>query len=149
MKENDAIEVLTKHQKWRLGCDKTPATEPTELTAAIDTAIKALQEKAVDVDETVKNLVKNWGGNGIESRSHTEAYEEGVKDAIDHLASQGYLRTPDTIPEGYVLVPIEPTEEMLKKGYMWRNTGDEEKDQAAMKQSIYKAMIKAAQEGEL
>jgi len=45
------------------------------------------------------------------------------------------------LPEGYVLVPKEPTEKMLYAGYdEHRNTGE------IRSYEIYKAMIQAAQE---
>ena len=43
MKLKEAIEILTYHQKWRLGeTDKMKYT-PKELTEAIDVAIRALK----------------------------------------------------------------------------------------------------------
>ena len=36
-----AIERVSKHQKWRIGAD-TPATDPKQLTEALDIAINIL-----------------------------------------------------------------------------------------------------------
>ena len=38
-----ALDILANHQKWRRGCDETPATEPKDLGIAIDAAIHALR----------------------------------------------------------------------------------------------------------
>lgn len=46
------------------------------------------------------------------------------------------------VPEGYALVPVEPTEEMLEAGYGPAEDGTP----AVFPDEIYKAMIKAAQE---
>ena len=43
-KNKEALKVLTDHQKWRLGDDSVEATNPKELTKAIDLAIKLLKK---------------------------------------------------------------------------------------------------------
>jgi hypothetical protein len=50
-----------------------------------------------------------------------------------------------TAPEGYVLVPVEPTKAIIDAGYNYVMYG---RDAHASYVSIYKAMIQAAQEQE-
>jgi len=50
--------------------------------------------------------------------------------------------------EGYVLVPVEPTEAMFKAGLGWRESDSELEGEYRMVYESYKAMIRAAQEGE-
>jgi hypothetical protein len=38
----EAIKVLEQHQKWRLGDDAQPMTEPKQLSEALDIAINLL-----------------------------------------------------------------------------------------------------------
>ena len=62
-----------------------------------------------------------------------------------HLAAQGYLTAE--VPEGYVLVPIEPSEDMLIDMYFDITSGDEEgpcEKWIKWAVEIHKAMIKAA-----
>ena len=62
---------------------------------------------------------------------------DGFKQANNDLAKAAIR------PDGYVLVPVEPTEKMEEAGlevHPWDYTEDMQK--------IYKAMIQAAQEGE-
>ena len=47
------------------------------------------------------------------------------------------------LPEGYVLVPVEPTKKMLKAG--WKQMAQ---DCTGIPEEIYEAMIQASQEGE-
>ncbi len=49
-----------------------------------------------------------------------------------------------TAPEGMALVPVEPTKHMIEEAYYSRNCFISGSDDSG---SIYKAMIKAAQEG--
>ena len=51
-------------------------------------------------------MLNEFGGNGIVNRGQLEDMEW----VIDYLASRGYL---GGVPDGYVLVPKEPTDEML------------------------------------
>jgi hypothetical protein len=46
------------------------------------------------------------------------------------------------LPEGYVIVPVEPTESMINAGWL------ECEDPRAIVMDVYKAMIQAAQEEE-
>ena len=47
MNTSEAIKVLKDHQRWRLGGDNK-ATNPKDLTRAIDTAIKILKQFSMD-----------------------------------------------------------------------------------------------------
>lgn len=38
----NALQVLKAHQAWRLGAEDVPATDPKELTAALEVAIRLL-----------------------------------------------------------------------------------------------------------
>lgn len=51
-------------------------------------------------------------------------------------------------PEGYVIVPVEPTEKMFKAGLGWRESDSELEGEYRMVYESYKAMIQAAQEEE-
>jgi hypothetical protein len=51
-------------------------------------------------------------------------------------------------PDGYVLVPVEPTEKMFKAGLGWRESDSELEGEYRMVYESYKAMIQAAQEEE-
>ena len=44
MTKQEALKVLEDHQKWRLGDDGVDATNPKELTKAINFAIKLLKQ---------------------------------------------------------------------------------------------------------
>lgn len=45
MTKQEALKILTDHQKWRLGDDEVEATNPKELTRAIEVAIVCLSKK--------------------------------------------------------------------------------------------------------
>ena len=47
MNTSEAIKILKEHQEWRLGGDNK-ATNPKDLTKAIDTAIKILKQSNMD-----------------------------------------------------------------------------------------------------
>jgi hypothetical protein len=76
------------------------------------------------------------------------AYEAGIQEGIHDLVKAHQIRPRGKsmlvyLPEGYVLVPVEPTEKMEEAGlevHPWDYTEDMQK--------IYKAMIQAAQEEE-
>lgn len=55
-----------------------------------------------------------------------------------------------TVPEGYVMVPVEPTQEMLKKSGLYDDDTIEVNCAASMAGQIYRAMLAAApkKEGE-
>ena len=55
-----------------------------------------------------------------------------------------------TVPEGYVMVPVEPTQEMLKKSGLYDDDTIEVNCAASMAGQIYRAMLSAApkKEGE-
>ena len=55
-----------------------------------------------------------------------------------------------TVPEGYVMVPVEPTTEMLKKSGLYDDDTIEVNCAASMAGQIYRAMLAAApkKEGE-
>lgn len=44
MTKKEALKVLIDHQKWRLGNDEIEATNPKDLTKAIELAIKLLKQ---------------------------------------------------------------------------------------------------------
>lgn len=51
----------------------------------------ALAPRQVDVEAMTFELVKAWGGNGLESRSHTEAYEQGIRDTLAEMHQRNLL----------------------------------------------------------
>lgn len=101
-------------------------------------------EKGVEEMAAFEKYFKGYGldfsrtedswGKPIYKHTHIDAMYAGW------CAAQGYL---NGVPDGYALVPIEPTEEMWEAGY---SAGDGE----TCARAIYKAMIEAApkKEGE-
>jgi hypothetical protein len=112
---------------------------------------QALMRESVDV-ESLKNEAFSWTRDllnklrteYIERNPEADANAWGqeewlvmeitVKEYIDHIAKLGLLRTP-----GYVMVPVEPTEEMLNAA---ANANPQEGERTA--RAKYKAMISAA-----
>ena len=50
----EAIEVLKKHQEWRLGNDNIEATTPKKLTESIDTILSQFPQQEIS-DEEIEN----------------------------------------------------------------------------------------------
>jgi hypothetical protein len=71
------------------------------------------------------------------------AWEAGYQVGMDDVPTAEY-----ELPEGYVLVPVEPTEKMFKAGLGWRESDSELEGEYRMVYESYKAMIQAAQEEE-
>ena len=77
-----------------------------------------------------------------------QAWEAGIQECIERMQKAYQIRPRGKsilayLPEGYVIVPVEPTEKMEEAGlevHPWDYTEDMQK--------IYKAMIQAAQEEE-
>jgi hypothetical protein len=73
-------------------------------------------------------------------------------DDTDEIAEYIVTRTPQpVVPEGYVLVPVEPTEAMLRAGLGWREVDPDEQirnKEADMCSRIWQAMLSAAKGGE-
>lgn len=60
MKLEKVIKVLVDHQEWRLGSDEVVATNPKELTEAIDEAIRLLIEGWTNSElNSVRDFTKN------------------------------------------------------------------------------------------
>ena len=95
-----------------------------------------------------------WVGDRIETMSSHEyaaekaawdaAYEQGAEDGLS-VAYMAGLKDASSrkLPEGYVLVPVEPTQKMLDAGWL-KST----KETHLKISNIYQAMIQAAQEEE-
>ena len=109
--------------------------DPVAFAVKVNSAYLAQQEPVAWVD-TVTSPRPRCITN-LDYRSVTEA-ESGVEYVPLFLAP------PPAVPEGYVLVPKEPTEEMcaegcLKVGALYGNRGA---------RSMYQAMIAAAPKGD-
>lgn len=77
-----------------------------------------------------------------------QAAFKGIEFTVKHLMSQNEHQ-PKQIPDGWKLVPIEPTPEMLEKIWQLSRSNDFTEDayEGVIKQKAsidYKAMIKAA-----
>lgn len=46
MTKKEALDILENHQKWRLGDDEVEATNPKELSNALDLAIECLKSSS-------------------------------------------------------------------------------------------------------
>lgn len=72
-------------------------------------------------------------------------YELAMQEAIETInAMQAELTKARAIPDGYVLVPIEPTNKMLADGFI--AVGKPETFSYINAMTAYTAMIKAAQQ---
>lgn len=101
---------------------------------AIKTLRTALEQQPVDVEGLEKKLLAelldvNWAEYGLGPAGV-------VAWVLDHLQAQGFI---GGVPEGYVMVPIEPTEEMEKAGQAEMGTAG-----TYGFVPLYKAMIQAA-----
>lgn len=92
--------------------------------------------KAVDVSEIEKLVFRNVHNAEIIS----------ARELREYLDCSPSVSAP-TMPEGYALVPIEPTEEMLEAGYNAGYLGGHEGDEwvYASPMKTYKAMLSANQ----
>jgi len=88
--------------------------------------------KMLVLDEAERELVFNLQKPLYSADQLTEAYEAGKRDAI---------------PEGWALVPKEPTEEMLRAP--WLNIDELTSFKLKTSHSYYKAMLAAAPKGEV
>ena len=89
--------------------------------------------------EDLEEQVRVMGGALNELREFADAnvwddYERGALLAIIDAALVGKIPTP-VVPEGWQLVPVEPTEEMLDAGYFTNHGAN---------RGIYRAMLAAA-----
>ena len=111
---NDALKALDAIDKFIQQCNDYEGQWPDDVPKLFighTKPIRAALAKHVDV-EGLKREVKDL----LLAESHW--FEDDLLDeAIDHLAAQGYIG----VPEGWKLVPIEPTDEMLKSAYELQN----------------------------
>ena len=97
---------------------------------------------------TQRETVSGRALNGADNASAAWGYQQERIDHLESIIKANQIRPrgksmPAYLPEGYVLVPVEPTEKMEEAGlevHPWDYTEDMQK--------IYKAMITAAQEEE-
>lgn len=87
--------------------------------------------KVLVIDEVGRELVFNLQKPLYTSDQLSEAYEAGKRDAV---------------PEGWVLVPNEPTEEMLRAP--WLKIDEQTSFKLKIAHNYYKAMLAAAPKGE-
>lgn len=103
----------------------------------------ALTQPKADVEglklelcEKVKDP-KWWQDTSLQ-RMRIQDVRRGVAFAVEDLAAQGYIG----VPEGYTLVPIEPTREMILSGSIYYQRHGALSP--CIPADIYKAMLKAA-----
>jgi hypothetical protein len=134
MNKQQAIEVLKAHNEWRRGnnCDletPLPMQNPKDIGEEIDVAIAALSDETVTLPnvfsvcspdcEICANIIKNFTP----------------------------VSTAVTLPDGWVAVPVEPTDEMLEAGgveLIKAITGRPNLSWADESKLAYKAMLQAA-----
>lgn len=134
---NDAVIALNWCIEWAASSEIYKNDNEDEFNRKylkVRQALTQAQEKpSVDLNAVIEHLD---GTIGV-------LYKEDialVKAVIDHLAEQGYLGAP-VVPEGFALVPIEPTDAMLIAGRS-ANVGP----RSSVHGYIYKAMINAAKQ---
>ena len=97
---------------------------------------------------------EEWLGDRIETMSSHEyaaekaAWDYQQKIIDDFKQANNDLAKAAIRPDGYVLVPVEPTEKMFKAGLGWRESDSELEGEYRMVYEAYKAMIQATQEEE-
>ena len=137
------VSILRDFNDWRRGAEiEQPA--PAEIGRAIDAAIEIIEgidaERGKEaVEHQYQDREGNW--NPFINERH---YENTVKDGTWPIRAL-YAAPPPAIPEGWTLVPIEPSERMLEEARVFGN---------AMLQAVgkcdpallYKAMLAAAKE---
>ena len=105
--------------------------------AAWDAAIQASRQEPLEY----WNAVEGW----VQLNEVQEHFDSVGCGTIYKNAGEGRmpLYSAPSVPEGYVLVPVEPTEKMIEAGYnAFLNSG------WIRTYEIYEAMIQAAQEEE-
>ena len=134
MEKNNLIQVL---QDWELLLSEISRNGTALDNDALDVLNETIRAALtpVDVEGLKREVLEAQGLYLGEAMSMGDTLKKkAVLAAIDHLAARGF-----GVPEGYALVPIEPTDEILNAiaeqcdGYNENYYFD-----------IYKAMIKAA-----
>lgn len=83
--------------------------------------------------------------SGLEFDRQTDAEDAPARIYTPHRGGAEFIRADLEIPEGYALVPIEPTEEMVSATYGNGKCGS---SWCSCKiEQIYKTMLSAAQKG--
>ena len=60
MEIEQAVKILSDHQKWRLGDDTIEATKPKELTEAINVILKKIEyDKTKNINKLVGNKISS------------------------------------------------------------------------------------------
>jgi hypothetical protein len=168
MNKQQAIEVLKAHNEWRRDKGDTKNLtmhEPKVIGEAIDVAIAALSD-AVTLPDVAMALEERdkLGFTVVEVIGKLDEINEQVEeitlhdvnyfavpaelwhelqDALEHMPQRADLFTQHkvTLPDGWVAVPAEPTQDMCTKG-QWK--ANEWKQFPLRIASIYKAMLQAA-----
>ena len=74
----ESIEVLKRHQEWRLGNDNIEATTPKKLTESIDTILSQFPQQEIS-DEEIEKWVASTPYYGHCTTEYREGLEEGAK----------------------------------------------------------------------
>lgn len=142
-------------QLTNLAANYAPECFYQQIKEKSETIKAALEAKAVDVEELKEPTT------AIRLTDYSKGYGDGWNRCIDHLHGNGYLSAPKSVPNGFVLVPIEPTREMIKAAWFMQylhHGGDAKQCEELSEMRIsdrsqfisdtlaYQAMIQAAQE---
>jgi hypothetical protein len=135
----------------------SPSVMTVERRQCVDaiTALQSMQGEAEPFDDWPEYHYQAMGC-GLEDRGITDRYEAmryGWDQALDRVAERldGYTHPKSAaVPEGYVLVPVEPTIEMIA-AIGWNGDVDMAIGHAKISEEVahaYKAMLTASGKGE-
>ena len=144
-----ALDALEENHKWHVEYDDLSGYQESEIHTKNLSAIEALRAA---IEQPDVDLMAGWIraaddemicthlGVANLSDSH-ESAKEKLKSLIDwHVA----VATDPAVNGGYQLVPIEPTEAMLKAGHDCPVSDDGTEDCPEDYRNVYKAMLEAA-----
>ncbi len=160
MQNKDAIEKLNKLGNFAASCAEG-ANEPEfgqflRIESACMTLAKSLTQAQgnVNVKEVKLSCYSRFKDVILDGRArhgtNPKMSEKGkvkaqiISGTVDHLHEQGYLGAP-VVPEGYALVPVTPTGEMIAAmSGEWTQYAKASAPNSVMWDAVHKAMIKAA-----
>jgi hypothetical protein len=125
-------------------CDMTNDNPALDAQAQLKTTQNFSYEPKADVN--LKKTIMSWAYVMCQP-NNGDAFawlDQNINSLTNHLAAQGYIG----VPEGYALVPIEPTREMILSGSNYYQKHGALSP--CIPAGIYQAMLKAApkKEGE-
>ena len=113
MTRDEARAILEAHNKWRRGDDTIPNDPPWALGRAIDVAVAELAKPAPPSDSGARRGCQHCIPPGmyqdVEGRRPAV-----VGDRVALVVPDDPLAKPAVVPNGWVMVPKEPTAEMIR-----------------------------------